>query len=116
MSNDERHYFEVGSEDMPSRARPPESDATAAKMTPRTDAAPVSRDTDKSMPGESSAYDAGRAFVAVDYRGDRAESEWLSVGERVPSLLWRILLLLAIIGVFVGLLATCGHVVLYVNR
>jgi len=116
MASEERHYFEIANEDMPGRARPDESDDAASKKAARAESTPTAPVSANAVAGEAGAYDASRAFVAIDYRGDRAESEWRSVGERIPSLLWRILLVLAIIGVFFGLFATCGHVVIYFNR
>ncbi len=129
---EERHFLEVGSDDVPSRARPERAAADNDKQTgvvPSTDATPCldgepktiaesetkSADITQLVNADFAAgYDQTSAFVGIDYKGDREESDWRSVGERLGGLMWSLLIFVAIIVWFIVQLFTCERFPVYI--
>lgn len=108
MPEDTKHYLEVGQEEMPGRGG---LDEAAGDAGPAGDPMPAERPSKKpdmhSTRTASDAFDQCKSYVGIDYRGDRAPSDWLSVGERLRGLLWHIVLAIAIIAWFIYNLANC---------
>lgn len=128
-----KHYLEVGSDDVPRRARPEQitgaDDSQAQSVSPpsvathtgATQAKSAGATTTKTAGAKSSpaddvkfGYDHTKAFVGIDYKGDRNESEWRSVGERMGGLIWRLLFFVAIIGWFIYQAVTCDRAPIYI--
>ena len=126
----EKHYLEVGSDDVPSRARIENSVVTTNEEQPTSTSPSMPNqvsdisvsnkkkdnvETFNAMPDEVvSGYDHSKAFVGIDYKGDRKESEWRSVGERLSGLVWRLLLFVAIIAWFIFQAVTCDRAPIYI--
>ena len=55
----------------------------------------------------SRGFDPRTSNFGIDYRGDRAPSDFRSVGERMAGLIWHMILAVAIIAWFIYNLASC---------
>lgn len=129
---EEKHFLEIGSDDMPSRALPKYTaldddkqahEVSSSAATPYLDGDQISIDDTNAEPAGNASltnknvvigYDQTKAFVGIDYKGDRQESEWRSVGERIGGLIWRLLIFVAIIVWFIVQLFTCERFPIYI--
>lgn len=80
------HFLEVGGDEVPSRGA-----SAGATVTPAVaDEVP--------LPFSESEFegDIRASFVGVDFYGDREDSGWMSIGERLAQIFW---LVLGIVGI-----------------
>lgn len=106
MSDADKHYLEVGESEVPRRkvldeALPPgepQKPADAVPIAPSAGGAEMSAAENR---GVEAGFDSTKTYVAIDYRGDRPESEWQSFGERLAGRFWHIVIFVAIIAVVI---------------
>jgi len=117
MKDEEQHYLEVGSDDVPRRAR---ADAAQPESRRPKGFPEIPREAGE-RPGKPDAasslrigYDDTQTLVGIDYRGDRVASNWRSVGERLGGIMWHIIIVLAIIVWLLYQLITCNRAPIHI--
>lgn len=83
------HYLEVGGDEIPAR------DASAGAIEPQAAEESVQPFSDTDFESETRA-----SFVGVDFRGDRPDSGWQSIGERLAQMFWYTVAIVAIIVIY----------------
>jgi hypothetical protein len=113
VSVDDRHYLEVGSSERPERAA--DDAAYAGDAAAKQAGAGLRARADDAAPTVKRGERAGEfnpcaTFAAIDFRGDRAPSDFLCVGERISNIFWQIVMLAGIIAGTLLLFSNCPAV------
>ncbi len=83
------HYLEVGGDEIPAR------DASAGAPEPQ-----AADEFSQPFSGMDTESEMRASFVGVDFRGDRPDSGWESIGERLARMFWYTVAIIAIIVVY----------------